>query len=295
MRFIKNVNQAKLNELKSLFKKSGNSRIRSRAHAILLSTQGRPPIIFDDLKKIKTLLEKNPRSIKHLLSLLKKNYDIVVSKSTLKRLFKKMGFTWRRVKKSLRSQRDQKRFDQAKSEIEALLNHHKQGKIKLFYFDQSGFSLDPTVPYAWQKKHDGIEVPAKRGGHINGIGMITPDNELKSFLFNGKVDAELTIDCLNEFFKHKRQSQKYVVIIDNAPIHKSDDFQEKVEGWKKKNIEFYFLPPYSPKLNKIEILWRFIKHSWLSFESYENKEALWKGLTDIFKNVGRKYQISFGL
>ena len=79
------------------------------------------------------------------------------------------------MKKSLRSQRNQELFDHAKSEIDDFLDAHEQGKIKLFYFDQAGFSLDPTVPYAWQEKGDVIEVPAKRGGHINGIGMITPE------------------------------------------------------------------------------------------------------------------------
>lgn len=226
--------------------------------------------------------------------MLKKLYDLTISKSTLKRIFKSMGFSWRRAKKSLKSQRNQELFDKAKAEIDHLLDAHEQGRLKLFYFDQAGFSLDPTVPYAWQEKGKVIEIPAKRGGHINGIGMITPDNEFKSFLFDGKVDSELITSCFQEFFKYKRQDQKYVVIIDNAPIHKSDEFQEKIIEWNKKNIEFYFLPSYSPELNKIEILWRFIKHSWLPFESYENKESLFEGLTNVFKNIGGKYQVSFG-
>ena len=40
----------------------------------------------------------------------------------------------------------------AKIEIAALKEQHAAGKIDLQYFDASGFSLVPTVPYAWQKK-----------------------------------------------------------------------------------------------------------------------------------------------
>ncbi|MDR1180459.1 MAG: transposase, partial [Bacteroidales bacterium] len=36
----------------------------------------------------------------------------------------------------------------------------------------------------------------------------------------------------------------------------------------------FFLPPYSPELNKIEILWRFIKYKWLPFEPFLNFQNL---------------------
>jgi len=222
-----------------------------------------------------------------------KKYDTVLSKSTLRRVFKKMGFTWRRVKKSLRSKRNQELFDKAKIEIDKLVKAHYDGKLKLFYFDQVGFSLNPSVPYAWQEKGKNIELPSQKGGHLNGIGMITPDNEFKSLIFDGKSDSELMIYCFEHFFKYKRKDQKYVVIIDNAPIHRSDEFQGKIEEWKKRNIEFYFLPPYSPELNIIEIVWRFVKNSWLDFKSYVSKQTLVDGVAEVFKNIGSKYRITF--
>ena len=48
--------------------------------------------------------------------------------------------------------RSQESFEKAKIEIAALKEQHAAGKIDLQYFDASGFSLVPTVPYAWQKK-----------------------------------------------------------------------------------------------------------------------------------------------
>ncbi|MDQ7090461.1 MAG: hypothetical protein Q9M50_07425 [Methylococcales bacterium] len=37
-----------------------------------------------------------------------------------------------------------------------------EGKINLYYFDGSGFSLNPSVPYAWQEKGAILELPSKR-------------------------------------------------------------------------------------------------------------------------------------
>ena len=36
----------------------------------------------------------------------------------------------------------------------------KEGLIELFYFDESGFSLVPEVPYAWQDKENPICLPS---------------------------------------------------------------------------------------------------------------------------------------
>ena len=32
------------------------------------------------------------------------------------------------------------------------------------YFDESGFTLDPSIPYAWQEPGTVIELPAIKGG-----------------------------------------------------------------------------------------------------------------------------------
>jgi len=52
------------------------------------------------------------------------------------------------VRKSLKSLRDPDAFAKAKRELEALQKQEDQGQIALYYFDEAGFALDPTIPYA---------------------------------------------------------------------------------------------------------------------------------------------------
>jgi transposase len=54
----------------------------------------------------------------------------------------------------------------------------------------------------------------------------------------------------------------------------------------------YFLPPYSPELNRIEILWRKIKYEWLTFKNRDTK-TLRADFNEILDNFGTKYQLSF--
>jgi len=204
-----------------------------------------------------------------------------------------MGFKWKRARKSLRRERDEEAFDKAQKKIEDLEEKHKNGDLKLYYFDGSHFSLTPSVPYAWQEKGKEIELPSKKGGTQNVLGLMTPDLEFKSLAFETKINTETVVYSFDEFFKYKRVDEKIVVVLDNAPVHRSEEFQEALERWREKNIIFYFLPPYSPELNKIEILWRFIKYSWLPLNSYINKKSLAENLFYILRNIGTKYRITF--
>ena len=74
-----------------------------------------------------------------------------LSISSLKRLAKKARLRWKRVRKSLKSLRDPIAFAKGQRELEALQKQEDQGKIDLYYFDESGLTLDPSIPYAWQE------------------------------------------------------------------------------------------------------------------------------------------------
>ncbi|WP_195653196.1 transposase [Bacteroides cellulosilyticus] len=55
----------------------------------------------------------------------------------------------------------------------------------------------------------------------------------------------------------------------------------------------YFLPPYSPELNPIEILWRFIKYTWMPLDAFKNLNNLKERLTHILSHFGKEYDIKF--
>jgi hypothetical protein len=71
------------------------------------------------------------------------------------------------VRKSFKSLRDPLDFAKGKRELEALQKQEDQEKIDLYYFDESGFTLDPYIPYAWQEPGTVIEIPARKSGRIN--------------------------------------------------------------------------------------------------------------------------------
>ena len=71
------------------------------------------------------------------------------------------------MRKSFKSLRDPAAFARCQRELEALQQQEDQGKIALYSFDEAGFALDPSIPYAWQESGTVIELPAMKYGRIN--------------------------------------------------------------------------------------------------------------------------------
>ena len=331
MRYVQPLTQEQRQLLATTMKDDPSFRARSRAHGLLLSAHGttiqdiaktyqvhrvtvstwikhweqhgaqslhdkprsgRPPTLSPEEQAIALqYLKEEPQALKRVLPRFAAQTDKRLSLSSLKRLAKKARLRWKRVRKSLKSLRDPDAFAKATRELEALQHQEDQGQIALYYFDESGFALDPTIPYAWQAPNSVIELPARKSGRINVLGFMNRQNDLHPFLFEGAVHTGMVIACFDAFCH--TLTQKTVVVIDNASIHTSEEFVDRLPYWKKKGLILKYLPPYSPELNLIEILWRRIKYTWLPFSAYECLNALNEALETILSRVGSEYQITF--
>ena len=70
-------------------------------------------------------------------------------------------------------------------------------------------------------------------------------------------------------------------------------FMAKISEWKQKDLLIFFLSPYSPELNLIEILWQRIKYQWLPFEAYLCFLNLKERLSYVLNNFGKLYDIKY--
>ena len=57
-------------------------------------------------------------------------------------------------------------------------------------------------------------------------------------------------------------TQPHIVVLDHAGIHRSKAVERCRRRWARQGLGLFFLPPYSPELNRIEILWKHAKHYW---------------------------------
>lgn len=331
MKYVSSLSEMQVDQLKDLHHNDESARVRMRAYSILLSNRGytinqiadiyevhrdtvsgwiddweqdglaglrdelrggRPPkLTAAEQARAIELLKETPRSIKTVLAKLYEDTGKRVSEWTLKRVAKKSGMRWKRIRKSLKSKRDDAEFERAQEEIEELKKQHEAGEIDLRYFDEVGFTLTPSVPYAWQMIGETIEIPTSGSSRLNVLGFYNTDNEFDAFTVEGRVNSDIVIGCFDKF--SETIDKETVVIIDNAPTHTSYKFKAKLNEWAEKDLRVKYLPTYSPELNLVEILWRFIKYRWLPFIAYESFKSLRKALENILNGIGSKYCVNF--
>ena len=331
MRYVQPLTPEQRELLEKTMKDDVSFRARSRAHSLLLSDQGatinditqtyqvhrvtvsawitaweqhgaqglydqprsgRPSKLSPEEQALaKQYVKDEPRSLKSVVERLAQKTAKRISMSSLKRLAKKADLRWKRVRKSLKSLRDPQAFARCKRELEALQTQEANGQLDLYYFDEAGFALDPTIPYAWQASGEVIELPAMKHGRMNVLGFMNRHNDLHSYMFEQSIHTGVVIECFDAFCR--TLTKKTIVIMDNASIHRSEDFEDRIPYWKKQGLSVKYLPPYSPELNLIEILWRRIKYTWLPFSAYACLNALIEALENILSQVGSEYQITF--
>ena len=83
-----------------------------------------------------------------------------------------------------------------------------------------------------------------------------------------------------------------VVILDNASIHKAKDVAPLLRVLQDKGLRLYFLPPYSPELNRIEKLWHKMKYEWMAYKSRDT-QTLQSDVEEILDGFGEKYKMEF--
>jgi len=202
-----------------------------------------------------------------------------------------LSYSWKRARLSLKRKRNKVEFELKQEQIESLKRLEDSGYLDLYFGDESHFGLTPNVPYAWQTKENPILLPAAKGKFLNVIGLMTRKNKLFFEVLETTYNTDKVISYMDSFVA--QTVKKTVVILDNSPIHKSKKFMAKIEEWKEKDVLIFFLPPYSPELNLIEILWRRIKYQWIPFDAYICFQNLKERLSYVLSNFGGKYDIIF--
>jgi len=180
----------------------------------------------------------------------------------------------------------------AAQDLAQMIRKADDGLMDWLYFDGSGFNLSAKVVYAWQPRGERMTVPVSSGKSQNGLGFLWHRcQRFESFVFEGSIDSRVVIECFD--LMAQKLEKETVIVIDNAPIHTSEEFEEKIEEWEQRGLKVYYLPTYCPSLNKIEILWKKIKYEWLSWEAYKSAKNLCEELDKVLSQVGSKYHITF--
>jgi hypothetical protein len=161
------------------------------------------------------------------------------------------------------------------------------GDIDLYYLDEAGFA--PTLPtgYTWARRGTRALVlqEGTSGRRVNALGALSvdgPDPRLVFRTTTGKITADVLLDFLcthiaglpegPESFKTApppdSPPRQRTVVLDNTSAHVSRLVKAARPQLQAHGITLYYLPPYSPELNRIERVWRSVKYEDIPIRAY---------------------------
>lgn len=328
MRFVENLCFPQIKLLRRIYKESKKHHVRQRAHCILLSHQGvpvsklakifgktprtiytwfnlwekyhfvglyekkgrgrKPKLSAEMRAKVRQWAKEFPKNLKKIAALVRENFGIRVSKRTIQRILHSLCFSWRRIRKKPKGEPDCEEYARKKEELEELKMEAEERLINLYYYDESGFCLEPYVPYAWQEKGETIEIESEQGKRFFVLGFLSREQGLSAYTVEGTVDSDVVIAAFDAFSENLER--KTVVVMD----HTSKAIKKKMPEWESKGLQIFYLPTYSPQLNLIEILWRFMKYEWIEWWAYKGWHYLVKYVEMVICGYQIEYEINFG-
>ena len=103
-------------------------------------------------------------------------------------------------------------------------------------------------------------------------------------MVEGKVDTSTVVECFAQF--SPQLTKRTYVFLDNAPVHRSQEFIRPMAQWVQRDLISTYLPAYAPELNLIEILWRFMKYHWIPFAAYASFSCLYEAMAQSLTHFG---------
>jgi len=171
------------------------------------------------------------------------------------------------------------------------------GHIDLVFSDEAGFSLNLNVPYGWRFPHEAIAVLPQRGQQVNVLGFMDwQGRRVRTFQKQGSVTAEFVHQAITTWWGEltgQHPAKPMVLVLDNARLHHGQLMKASLAGWQAQGLYVFYLPAYSPHLNRIERLWLKTKQRWLKPSDYADLVSLKAALARIWAEFGETYTVNF--
>lgn len=180
-----------------------------------------------------------------------------------------------------------------KQRLKKLMLLEDTGEIDLLFSDETGFNLTPYIPYGGQPLGEQLTIRSSKDRVCNLLGFLSRKGSLQVYSTAQSINSDFIIECLDEISLKIRKPT--VVLMDNAPWHRSKKVKAMEQQWNDKQMYLFFLPTYSPHLNMIEILWKKIKYEWLKAEDYLSAKSLKEAIHHIILNYDDEFSINFSM
>lgn len=230
--------------------------------------------------------EHPPTSIKEAMGKIEELTGIKRSEKQVRKFLKSIGIKRLKVGTVPSKADPDKQEEYKKDKLEPRLEEAKAGKRAVFFLDAAHFVLAPFLGFLWCFTRVFIKAPAGRN-RFNVLGAINAiTHELIIVTNDTYINAESVCKLLWQLASLKL-GVPITIFLDNARYQKCALVLELA---KQLNIELLYLPAYSPNLNLIERLWKFVKKQCLYSKYYSDFASFKEAISNCLSQTHTTYK-----
>ena len=169
----------------------------------------------------------------------------------------------------------------------------RRREIILLYEDEVDLNLLPGVIGCWTKRGTQRRVPTP-GQNVKrfGCGAMNFSTGQLTFRLNERKNSDGFCALVEQLVQDYRPGDSYhgprlVLVVDNFIIHRSQKTSAVLATYAER-LTVFALPTYSPKLNVIELLWKYLRRRVTHNHLFQSITALLAAVEDFIHTLSRQ-------
>ena len=200
--------------------------------------------------------------------------EIELSLTQTRRVMKRLGMRYRKSGQVPGKADGDQQLEFLDEELQPRLDEASEGKRKVFFVDAAHFVMGAVMGMLWCFERVFVRGASGRQRY-NVLGAVDSHTKKITTVTNDTYITAPTVCKLLAKLRRSNPETPITIVLDNARYQKCKLVKAKAA---ELGIELLYLPPYSPNLNIIERLWKFVKQECLKntyFDSFgEFKQAI---------------------
>jgi transposase len=245
-------------------------------------------------EKLKKVFESSPpHTVNQAIEVIRQETGVHLKPSACRAFLLKLGMKCRRCALMPGNALNDEKQIQAQQEfhdkkLQPILEEAKQNKRIVLFVDAAHFVMGAFLGMLWCFVRQYLPSSCGRQRY-NVLGAYDPIRHEVVTLTNDTVVNQETFCALLDKIAscYAGMQTPITLVLDNARYQKCKSVLEKAQAL---GIELLYLPVYSPNLNLIERLWRFVKKEVLYSTHYEKFSTFKESIDSCLRDIGTRFK-----
>jgi len=237
--------------------------------------------------------QRPPRSVKEAKHLIEQHTGIRRGLTQVRRFMRRLGLKPLKTiavpipPKSSLQEHVKAQAEFLETKLEPRLEEARQGRRRLYFVDASHFVFATFVGLVWCWARQAIRAASGRKRYNVLAALDCVSHRLIQVSNHSYINADSVCLLLRAVAQAALPGLPITLVLDNARYQKCALVQDLA---KQLGVELLYLPSYSPNLNLIERVWRFVKAECLRSRYYAGYEEFHSAIQQCLDDLPTKHK-----